>query len=308
MGQRPGSTEETDVDCGGPFCAPCTGIPVPSFSSTARNPAGPLVSNDFGHITFVPFTVTVSFSALVSNVQVSDFTIEASPGAIKDESAQIATYRYSTALHTGASITDLRPVDTSSSTGPANVWVLTVDVDDDQVPAAITIDLPAAAGSISPTNAAARQAATITYSPGTQDVCIAALGAGACGIGAVGLDCEIDGSDGLHNCLCMEGRYGANCGSVCPEGWTEHTLSGEHASCFKLAEQAGAWDTVRQACQLLGGDLAIVYNSSSLLSSITQLCDGAPCWLGGGDMGDEGTYLWVDGSPVDLEFEGWVRA
>lgn len=59
---------------------------------------------------------------------------------------------------------------------------------------------------------------------------------------------------------------------------------------------AGSWATVRQTCQVAGGDLVTI-NDAAENAAVNTLCGGASsCWIGYNDQAVNGTWVWATGS------------
>ncbi|XP_041857233.1 CD209 antigen-like protein C isoform X1 [Melanotaenia boesemani] len=82
---------------------------------------------------------------------------------------------------------------------------------------------------------------------------------------------------------------------TCPAGW--RTFS---CSCYILSTTSGSWDQGREDCRGRGGDLVVIDSDEEqkFLSEFTKEL----CWIGLNDKETEGTWRWVDGSPLNLTF------
>ena len=73
--------------------------------------------------------------------------------------------------------------------------------------------------------------------------------------------------------------------------------------CFALFRTPAIWTDARTACTALaGGHLAII-TSAAENALVAQLAAGHDTFLGATDMVTEGTWLWVDGTP--LSYTNW---
>ncbi|XP_049428017.1 CD209 antigen-like protein E isoform X2 [Epinephelus fuscoguttatus] len=85
----------------------------------------------------------------------------------------------------------------------------------------------------------------------------------------------------------------------CPEGWL---MFG--SSCYYISSQRGrSWDDSRQDCMQRGADLVII-NSRQEQAFLTGFT--AAAWVGMTDREKEGTWIWVDGTPVDKDGLNWA--
>ncbi len=85
-----------------------------------------------------------------------------------------------------------------------------------------------------------------------------------------------------------------------PEGAVEH--AGHHYKLFDDVEDL-SWNRGKAHCAEMGGHLAVV-TSSEEAAFVATLCDGAYAFLGASDDAEEGTWVWVDGTP--WEFTWWM--
>ncbi|XP_069010435.1 asialoglycoprotein receptor 1-like isoform X1 [Embiotoca jacksoni] len=82
----------------------------------------------------------------------------------------------------------------------------------------------------------------------------------------------------------------------CPEGWTIFRFS-----CYRRSELSGSWDTGREDCRDKAAHLVVIESleEQEFLSTFTKL----PVWIGLNDKETEGTWKWIDGTP--LTFTHW---
>uniref|UniRef100_A0A4W5L0P3 C-type lectin domain-containing protein n=1 Tax=Hucho hucho TaxID=62062 RepID=A0A4W5L0P3_9TELE len=85
----------------------------------------------------------------------------------------------------------------------------------------------------------------------------------------------------------------------CTEGWR---LSG--SSCYFLSTKRKTWEESRQDCLERGADLVVV-NSRSEQKFLTELNRNIDrVWIGLTDRETEGTWKWVDGTPLTTRYWG----
>ncbi|KAM6955130.1 C-type lectin domain family 4 member E-like [Lycodopsis pacificus] len=79
---------------------------------------------------------------------------------------------------------------------------------------------------------------------------------------------------------------------TCPEGWMMF-----YSSCYLLSTRSGSWEESRKDCRDKGADLVIIdsLREQEFLSSIVVK---DRTWIGLSDRDDEGTWKWVDGTPL----------
>uniref|UniRef100_A0A3Q4I410 C-type lectin domain-containing protein n=1 Tax=Neolamprologus brichardi TaxID=32507 RepID=A0A3Q4I410_NEOBR len=84
---------------------------------------------------------------------------------------------------------------------------------------------------------------------------------------------------------------------TCPVGWSSF-----NHSCYLLSESFGSWDAARRDCRGREADLVVIDSpeEENLLSKITT-----EVWIGLNDKEQEGTWKWVDGTPLNLTY--WAR-
>jgi hypothetical protein len=77
-------------------------------------------------------------------------------------------------------------------------------------------------------------------------------------------------------------------------------------SCFELFDSFAIWSAAEQQCVAWGGHLASIASTTENATIgawwAAQLglanADGSGVWLGGTDAQSDGTFAWVDGSPL----------
>ncbi|XP_034002680.1 CD209 antigen-like protein E, partial [Trematomus bernacchii] len=82
---------------------------------------------------------------------------------------------------------------------------------------------------------------------------------------------------------------------TCPEGWRMFGCS-----CYLFSTEEASWEQSRDNCTAGGAHLVIVDSNKELefISSMTK----KDTWIGLSDREEEGTWKWVDGSPLTLTF------
>ncbi|KAE8301157.1 C-type lectin domain family 4 member M CD209 antigen-like protein 1 [Larimichthys crocea] len=87
--------------------------------------------------------------------------------------------------------------------------------------------------------------------------------------------------------------------SVCPEGWI---MFG--SSCYYISSQRRSWDNSRRDCMQREADLVIITSrqEQAFLTGFT-----AAAWVGMTDREQEGTWVWVDGTPLDEDMLQWAN-
>uniref|UniRef100_A0A3P8R4Y6 C-type lectin domain-containing protein n=1 Tax=Astatotilapia calliptera TaxID=8154 RepID=A0A3P8R4Y6_ASTCA len=85
----------------------------------------------------------------------------------------------------------------------------------------------------------------------------------------------------------------------CPGGWTRF-----NHSCYLLSESSGSWDAAVKDCRDRGTYLVVIDfpEEQNFLSTITI----EEAWIGLNDKEQEGTWKWVDGTPLSLTY--WAEA
>ncbi|XP_042281482.1 CD209 antigen-like isoform X4 [Thunnus maccoyii] len=80
---------------------------------------------------------------------------------------------------------------------------------------------------------------------------------------------------------------------TCPAGWRMF-----RCSCYFLSSESGSWFTGRQDCREKGADLVVIDSTKeqTFLSTFTEV----ETWIGLTDRDEEGTWKWIDGTPLTL--------
>ncbi|XP_034003324.1 CD209 antigen-like protein A [Trematomus bernacchii] len=85
---------------------------------------------------------------------------------------------------------------------------------------------------------------------------------------------------------------------TCPEGWRKFGCS-----CYLFSTEKASWEQSRQDCRAEGAHLVIV-DSEEEQEFITRMIK-ENTWIGLSDREEEGTWKWVDGSPLNLNLTFW---
>ncbi|XP_037635390.1 CD209 antigen-like protein A [Sebastes umbrosus] len=85
----------------------------------------------------------------------------------------------------------------------------------------------------------------------------------------------------------------------CQTGWRKF---GD--SCYIVSALKKNWTLSREACHAVGADLVVI-NSRDKQAFVNGLLDkGQNAWIGFTDSIKEGTWMWVDGTPVTTTYWG----
>ncbi|XP_075967355.1 C-type lectin domain family 4 member E-like isoform X3 [Anarhichas minor] len=84
---------------------------------------------------------------------------------------------------------------------------------------------------------------------------------------------------------------------TCPEGWRMFICS-----CYLLSTKTGSWEESRKDCRDKGAVLVIIdsLQEQKFISSIVT----RHSWIGLSDRDEEGTWKWVDGTPLTEAYWG----
>ncbi|XP_029605304.1 C-type lectin domain family 4 member M-like isoform X1 [Salmo trutta] len=85
----------------------------------------------------------------------------------------------------------------------------------------------------------------------------------------------------------------------CPEGWRRFGCG-----CYYLSTEKKSWEESRQDCLERGADLVII-NSEEEQTFIKGLESLLFAWIGLTDSVTEGTWKWVDGTPLTIQKYWW---
>ncbi|XP_026232134.1 CD209 antigen-like protein E [Anabas testudineus] len=80
---------------------------------------------------------------------------------------------------------------------------------------------------------------------------------------------------------------------TCPAGWTNFWCS-----CYVLSTESGSWTIGREDCRTRGADLVVIDSDTeqTFVSKFTNV----DTWIGLSDRGNEGSWKWVDETPLIL--------
>ncbi|XP_047455940.1 CD209 antigen-like [Mugil cephalus] len=81
---------------------------------------------------------------------------------------------------------------------------------------------------------------------------------------------------------------------VCPAGWQMFSCS-----CYFLSGKPGSWDEGRQDCRDKGADLVVIDSPEERM--FLSISINSNMWIGLSDREVEGTWKWVDGTPLTLK-------
>uniref|UniRef100_A0A3Q1GX49 C-type lectin domain-containing protein n=1 Tax=Anabas testudineus TaxID=64144 RepID=A0A3Q1GX49_ANATE len=83
----------------------------------------------------------------------------------------------------------------------------------------------------------------------------------------------------------------------CPDGWTKLWWS-----CYFFSTESGSWTTGRANCRTRGAHLVVIDSSEeqNFLSTFIK----TRTWIGLNDRDKEGTWKWVDGTPLTVTYWG----
>uniref|UniRef100_A0A665TEY4 C-type lectin domain-containing protein n=1 Tax=Echeneis naucrates TaxID=173247 RepID=A0A665TEY4_ECHNA len=100
----------------------------------------------------------------------------------------------------------------------------------------------------------------------------------------------------------MQVDRSTDCGTQepgCPESWLMFS-----SSCYYISSQRRSWHDSRQDCLQRGADLVIINNrqEQNFLIGFSMVA-----WIGMTDREMEGTWIWVDGTPVNRDGILWAR-
>ncbi|XP_018516167.1 CD209 antigen-like protein C isoform X3 [Lates calcarifer] len=81
--------------------------------------------------------------------------------------------------------------------------------------------------------------------------------------------------------------------TTCPTGWTNFSCS-----CYLFSDESGSWDQGRENCRARGADLVVIDSpkEQEFLLGFTS----RSAWIGLSDRDEEGTWKWVDKTPLNL--------
>ncbi|XP_029315360.1 CD209 antigen-like protein B [Cottoperca gobio] len=79
---------------------------------------------------------------------------------------------------------------------------------------------------------------------------------------------------------------------TCPAGWRKFS-----SACYLFSNEARSWDRAREDCRQRGADLVVI-NSDEEQTFLFGLLINQDTWIGLNDRDEEGTWKWVDGTPL----------
>ncbi|XP_074470021.1 CD209 antigen-like protein C [Sebastes fasciatus] len=81
---------------------------------------------------------------------------------------------------------------------------------------------------------------------------------------------------------------------MCPAGWTMFS-----SACYLLSGGAGSWDKARKDCRNRGADLVMIESAKeqTFVAGLTK----KTTWIGLNDKDVEGTWKWIDVTPLILK-------
>ncbi|XP_028250188.1 C-type lectin domain family 10 member A-like [Parambassis ranga] len=87
---------------------------------------------------------------------------------------------------------------------------------------------------------------------------------------------------------------------TCPSEWTMFGCS-----CYLVPPKSGSWDEGRADCRGRGADLVVIdsIQEQRFLTTFTT----QPSWIGLTDREEEGTWKWIDGTPLNLTVWDWKQ-
>ncbi|KAJ8362459.1 hypothetical protein AAFF_G00373850 [Aldrovandia affinis] len=88
----------------------------------------------------------------------------------------------------------------------------------------------------------------------------------------------------------------------CPEGWKQR-----NSKCYYFSTERKNWQGSRSACLKQGADLVIIESEEEqdFISKHTR--GNYAYWIGLSDSETEGTWLWVDGTPLQEDKAFWKK-
>uniref|UniRef100_K1R064 Brevican core protein n=1 Tax=Magallana gigas TaxID=29159 RepID=K1R064_MAGGI len=76
--------------------------------------------------------------------------------------------------------------------------------------------------------------------------------------------------------------------------------SADDHQCYRCMTDAVYWQTARSSCQRLGANLVTI-NNAGTQTFIENLCPDGIYWIGLNDISNEGTFLWVATSTMNVK-------
>ncbi|KAJ8387803.1 hypothetical protein AAFF_G00149520 [Aldrovandia affinis] len=87
----------------------------------------------------------------------------------------------------------------------------------------------------------------------------------------------------------------------CPEGWGQR-----NSTCYYFSTEKKSWNDSRSACLKQGADLVIIESKEEQDFISKHTGERYVYWIGLSDSETEGTWLWVDGTPLQKDKVFWV--
>ncbi|XP_026232662.1 asialoglycoprotein receptor 2-like [Anabas testudineus] len=83
--------------------------------------------------------------------------------------------------------------------------------------------------------------------------------------------------------------------TTCPDGWIKFRWS-----CYFHSTESGSWTTGRANCRTRGAHLVVIHSAEEqmFLSAFVNM----RTWIGLNDRDEEGTWKWVDGTPLTVTY------
>ncbi|XP_070771074.1 CD209 antigen-like protein C [Enoplosus armatus] len=113
------------------------------------------------------------------------------------------------------------------------------------------------------------------------------------------LNARITGmAEELHRLQNLSKHVVLTCETSCPAGWRRFSRA-----CYLLSDESGSWDKGREDCRDRGADLVVINSpeEQTFLFGLTK----KDAWMGLNDRDEEGTWKWIDGTPLTLTC--WVE-
>ncbi|XP_054834226.1 C-type lectin domain family 17, member A-like [Eublepharis macularius] len=86
----------------------------------------------------------------------------------------------------------------------------------------------------------------------------------------------------------------------CPPNWASF-----EKNCYFFSTLSAPWTAAKQSCENEGAHLVIINNRPELKFLVNLIMTDRVFWMGLSDAGQEGQWIWVDGTP--LTFSSWGK-